>query len=114
MGRKTVRREAWEFLNKKSSTHHTSWYVPKIPSILQMLFRCGMLTVLNIGLWAIEIILIQGENVFWKFSFINQLYTDIASNPQDVSLLVVVTTWFLIWGMGGIIWVLGYWDKWVD
>jgi len=110
--RGSFRKQMWRELNRPVGRSRAPWYVPKIPSILQMGYRCFALFMLNIGLWAIEIVLIQGEDVFWTFNFVDQFYTNFGSNPQDASTLVTLATWFIIWGPLAIVVVLGYWDRW--
>lgn len=112
MGKQKIQKIIWRELNRKTSVRGLPWYVPKIPSILQMLIRSFALAVLNLGVWAIELILILGEDVFWKFNFVDNIYTRLGTNTFDTMTFTVVITWFLIWGVGGIVWILGYWDRW--
>lgn len=72
-----------------------------------------MLAVLNVGVWAVEIIAIYGQNTFWSFAFVNTLYSDAATNQFDVGIFAIVVSWFLIWSIG-MLWVLGFVDSWFD
>jgi hypothetical protein len=104
----------WSEMNRPMEFKSHSWWIPKVPSVVQMLWRCFALFILTAGIWAVEIILILGEDVLWSFKFVDQLYTNIGTNTFDMFTFVSVTTWFLIWGPMAIIWVLGYWDRWMD
>lgn len=72
-----------------------------------------MLTVLTIGVLALEIIAIYGQNTLWTFAFVNRLMTNVGTNQFDIAIFVLNMTWFLISGIGGIVWTLGYWDRWM-
>lgn len=104
----------WTEMNRPMGFESHSWWIPKVPSVVQMLWRCFALLILTAGIWAIEIFLILGEDVLWRFSFVDQLYTNIGTNTFDLFTFVSVITWFLIWGPMAIVWCLGYWDRWVD
>jgi hypothetical protein len=104
----------WAELNRPMELKTHSWWIPKVPSVVQMLWRCLALFILTAGIWAVEIVLILGENVLWTFKFVDLLYSNIGTNTFDVFTFVSITTWFLIWGPMAIIWVLGYWDRWMD
>lgn len=104
----------WSEMNRPMEFKSHSWWIPKVPSVVQMLWRCFALFILTAGIWAVEIVLILGEDVLWKFNFVDQIYNNIGTNTFDTFTLVSIGTWFLIWGPMAIIWVLGYWDRWMD
>jgi hypothetical protein len=78
-----------------------------------MLKRSMFLFFLTAAIWAIEIFVVQGENVFWTFAFVDQMYRNANTNPQDVSLFIVDVTYILIWGLG-MWWVVGFFDRWFE
>lgn len=110
--RKKLQREAWRFLNSKGGTHRKNlpWYIPKIPSIIQMLFRCFVLMLITAGVWSIEIITILGEDVFWSFGFVDTMIKNAGTNLSDIFIFVSVVTYGLIWGIG-MFWVVGTFDR---
>ena len=111
--RKKFQREIWKALNAKGRTHRKNlpWYIPKVPSILSMLFRCFTLMMFTAGIWSIEIISILGEDVFWKFNFVDNLIIRQGTNLGDIFIFVSVVTYGLIWGIG-MFWVVGMFDRW--
>ena len=94
-----------------SPTKNLHWWVPKVPSIISMVVRCGALMLITIFYWAITLILIQGEDVFWKFNVVDLWYSRAGTNPQDVWTFVAIGGYGLIWGIG-MFWVVGFFDRW--
>lgn len=75
-----------------------------------MVFRCFVLTLITAGIWSIEIITILGEDVFWKFQFIDNLISRQGTNLGDIFIFVSIATYGIIWGLG-MFWVVGTFDR---
>lgn len=76
-----------------------------------MLIRCFGLFLFNIAYFAITLVLIQGEDVLWKFKLVDLWYSNAGTNPQDVWTFVAIAGFGLIWGVG-MFWVVGMFDRW--
>ena len=78
-----------------------------------MLKRSMFLFFLTAFIWSIEIITILGEDVFWKFNFIDNLITRQGTSLGDIFIFVSVITYGLIWGFG-MFYVVGFYDRWFE
>jgi hypothetical protein len=78
-----------------------------------MFLRCLVLSILSIGFFAIATIWILGEDVFFTFGFVDKLYSNFGTNPNDVWTVVVLNGWLLIWGVG-MLWIVGWFDRWMS
>jgi hypothetical protein len=86
-----------------------------VPLLIQMK-RWAFVVLLSIVWDAFTTFLILGEDVFWKFTLVDQLYANAGTNPGDVFILVWVTgqmfilSFVILWNTG----LLGYIWEWLN
>lgn len=74
--------------------------------LVSMMLRSFILFLFNIALTSVSMVLILGEDVFWKLQTIDNWYTRAGTTPGDVFTLVFVAEFVIIWGFGSF-WVSG-------
>jgi len=74
-----------------------------------MFYRFLFLTLLQIAWIPFSALIIMGEDVFWKFNFVDQLYANIPTNPLDVWTFIYLSVYMIIWFIGGF-WAVGVFD----
>jgi len=93
---------------------HQKQVVLQVPSLFIMLKRWFFAFLVSIVWDAFTILIILGEDVFWKLNFVDTIYSNISTNPGDVFTFVWVTGQILllsvviVWNTG----ILGYIRDW--
>src|SRR5689334_7137060 len=85
-------------------------------ALIDQLKRWAFAVLISIVWDAFSSLIILGEDVFWKFNLVDQLYSNAGTTPGDVFILVWVTGQMLIlftvtlWNTG----LLGYVWEWLN
>ena len=74
---------------------------------MKMLWRSFFLVLVNIAVGFISMFLILGEDVFWKLSFVDTIYSNIGTTTFAVFQTVFIAEFILIWSLGGL-WIMGF------
>jgi hypothetical protein len=71
--------------------------------------RTMILFMISLVYFILSAFIILGEDVYWKFAFVDLIYANIGTNPSDVWTFFALSGVMAIWA-GGMFWVVGCFD----
>ena len=72
--------------------------------------RTMILFMISLAYFILSAFIILGEDVYWKFAFVDLIYSNIGTNPNDVWVFFALSGVMAIWGIG-MFWVIGVFDS---
>jgi hypothetical protein len=72
--------------------------------------RTMILFLISIAYFIVSAFVMLGEDVYWKFAFVDLIYANIGTNPSDVWVFFALGGVMAIWAIG-LFWVIGCFDE---
>lgn len=77
-----------------------------VPNVITMFHRYLFLLLVQIAWMIFSAVIIMGEDVLFRFAFVDLIYSNIGTNPNDVWTFVYISGMMIIWGVGAF-WAVG-------
>lgn len=77
-----------------------------MPNVITMFHRYLFLLLIQIAWMLFSAVIIMGEDTLFKFAFVDLIYSNIGTNPNDVWTFVYLSGMAIIWGVGAF-WAVG-------